>query len=105
MSFRTQTVVAALLISALAECAAETPTGPEEIFPLPTARVDGTWHAVYWIVKTPNEAPRNVWEEGGREDTFARHVAWRIVNDRFLIADQVVGGTRFSLSLVRTEMP
>lgn len=34
--------------------------------PLPTSALDGSWRAIYWIAKLPNDSLLDVWEEGGR---------------------------------------
>lgn len=66
-----------LALIGLAACrgdnAASAPTEPPappvdapELDPLPTSALDGSWRAIYWLAKLPNDSLIDVWEEGGR---------------------------------------
>lgn len=55
------------------DSAPSTPTLPPPadeptLDPLPTSDLDGSWRAIYWVAKLPNDSLLDVWEEGGRID-------------------------------------
>ncbi|MBX3175084.1 MAG: hypothetical protein KF709_11770 [Gemmatimonadaceae bacterium] len=57
--------------------------------PLPTAQLDGSWRAIYWLVTYPNGDVVDVWELGGRLEL---QIEAAIVSGTLFVPGEVTNG-------------